>query len=356
MIDSINMKQVPLTILAGFLGAGKTTVLNTILNGDHGLRVAVLVNDFGAINIDAQLVVGVEGETVSLANGCICCTIRDDLLAAVASILKRPEPPQYIVVECSGVSDPVEVANSFRIPAMIPLVRIDSILTVVDAEQVRSLEKEYEMLAFNQISIADIVILNKVDLVTPQQLAGVRNWVREIIPNARILETTFGNVPLELVLGVGQFDVERLAQHKLQAVHVHSVGEEHDHQHSHDHAMVFSTWSWTSQQPLSLKALRTAINQLPDSVFRAKGVIYVADEPDHRAVLQVVGVRARLLLGEAWGNQVPLSQIVVIGAYGSLDAEVLQAQFDTCLAVNASQTERSSIADTVLDWLRGRKR
>ena len=348
----MSKKPIPITILTGFLGAGKTTLLNRILKGDHGLRVAVLVNDFGAINIDAELIVGVEGETVSLANGCICCTIRDDLLTAVFSLLQREPAPEYILIETSGVSDPYAVAQSFLLPALSPYVRVDSIITVVDAEQIRDLTDDNAMLAADQVSAADILVLNKIDLVTPEQRRQVREWINDVAPRARVLETTFGQVPLELLLGVGEFAIEKLARRAQRDVHTHPVDDhDHDHDHHHDHSLVFNTWHYQTDEPLVYEALCDAVDSLPTTIFRAKGLVYLKEAPERKAVMQVVGRRATLTIGEPWQKQHPRTQIVVIGSYGGVDGEKLQALFDACRA-SAVEAARSDKLQMALDWVR----
>ena len=145
-----NDKAIPVTILTGFLGAGKTTLLNRILNGDHGLRVAVMVNDFGAVNIDAELVVGVEDDMISLANGCVCCQIRDDLIESIEDLLKRPEPVEYILLEASGVADPGSISMTFMDEKYRDRIRLDSVTCVVDAEQAFTYAEEYPPVSLSQ--------------------------------------------------------------------------------------------------------------------------------------------------------------------------------------------------------------
>lgn len=341
---------VPVTILSGFLGAGKTTLLNYILHHNQGLRIAVLVNDFGAINIDTQLVVGVEGDTINLANGCICCTIRGDLLKAAASLIERPDKPEYIIVETSGVSDPISVAQTFLLPELRDWMIVDGIITVMDADQLPQLKGGDAYLALEQLSVADIIVINKVDLISAEQLQTLkREWM---YPQARVLEASYGKVPLELLLGVGRFSPETLAQRAAKDIHVHETGAEPDHDHgSTDHSLVFSTWSWSTAAPLNFKALRQTIKKLPTTIYRAKGIVNLADIPDRRSVLQMVGQRASITLGDAWDDQPPHTQIVVIGSNGGVDGNDLQRRFEAC--IEAHQTPVTRFVGTVREWLRG---
>lgn len=344
------MKKIPVIIITGFLGSGKTTLLNHLLNSDHGMQIAVLVNDFGSINIDAELIVGVEGEdTINLANGCICCTIRGDLHQAALRICQREEPPDYLIVETSGVSDPLGVAQTFLYTDLANYTAVDTILTMVDAAEFLDLPAENEVLAMDQVGTADIVVLNKTDLVDAAGLAAVRQAIVEIVPDARIFETQYGVVPLPLLFGHGSVDPLRVVARDLHEVHVHEGEVDHGHGHTHTHEIVFHTWSYEEKRPFSLQAIQKAVDQLPTSIYRAKGILYLADVPDQRHILQVVGKRATITKGEAWGEQPPSTRLVFIGAAGGVDEATITAVFTA--SQQEDQTDSAPLT-AVVNWVR----
>ncbi|TWT30530.1 putative metal chaperone YciC [Thalassoglobus neptunius] len=330
--------QVPLTILTGFLGSGKTTLLNRILNGDHGLRVAVLVNDFGAINIDSELVVGVEDQVMSLANGCICCTIRDDLVETVLETINRPESPEYILLEASGVADPGGISMTFMDSELRDQIRLDSVTCVLDAEQAFS-HQQYpaiELLKLKQIGFADMMVLNKVDLAGPTQVQKVRDWANDQFNRLRIVEAEYGNVPLEVLLSVGRFDPSQLDFDVVEDCSTGSCDHEH---HTVDHSKVFSTWSYETKTPMDLDCLREMVKRkLPATVYRCKGFVHSVQEPVRRAIVQCVGRRTDVTVEGDWGATEIRTRIVAIGSPAEMDTEQLQILFDEC---RAQSTESS---------------
>ena len=316
---------IPLTILTGFLGAGKTTLLNRLLRGGHGLRVAVLVNDFGAINIDAELVVDVADDVISLANGCICCSLRDDLVEAVLRAMARPEQPEYILLEASGVADPAGITLAFHTPRLRDRIRLDSVTCVLDAQQVFAYPNYPELLQLqlHQIAFADMVVLNKVDLATPEQLQQIHALIDHHFNNIRIVETSYCDVPYEILLGVGRFDPAVLIAAAPNGSHGH---------HGHDARPAFDTWSFETDRPLSLAALERAARKLPGGVFRCKGIVRAAEEPEQPAVLQVVCRRVDITRLASWEGRRPATRIVTISAPGSVRGDDLRRWFEGCIA------------------------
>jgi len=321
---------VPVTLLTGFLGSGKTTLLNRILNGKHGLRVGVLVNDFGAINIDAELVEGVEENTINLANGCVCCEIRDDLIKSIEQLLTREEAIDYMILEASGVADPEGIVMTFLNQRYEQLLRLDSITCIVDADGLftHGDNEALNMLKLRQIGFADMVILNKVDLVGPEHVEVAREWIDKQLQRIRIIEAIRCDVPLEVLLAVGRFDPSQVILQKKDEIRSYGQGGHHNGHESLGN--IFQTWSYETDRPFSLETLRQMVRrELPASIYRCKGIIYASDLPGKRLTLQVVGRRTEIYELDDWGGRTPYSQIVAIGS--PIDAQELSMKFEACI-------------------------
>ncbi len=247
----------------------------------------------------------------------------------IATWYNRPERPQYILLEASGVAEPSSIAVTFNNPGFRDRIRLDSILCVVDAEQVFAAPEVMELKIF-QMACADMVILNKVDLVENDQIAKIKEWLDSRFHRYRLVEAIQAEVPLPVLLSVGSFNSERLDVSAHLEEGLCTVPNcRHEH-HDLDHSKAFSTWSYETDQPLSLEALRETASHLPVAVYRAKGAIYTSEAPERRAVLQVVGRRVDISLEDTWGDRLRRTQIVAIGTTGALDGGVLQAMFEQC--------------------------
>jgi G3E family GTPase len=345
--------KIPVTVLTGYLGAGKTTLLNRILSEPHGKKFAVIVNEFGEIGIDNELVVNADEEVFEMNNGCICCTVRGDLVRIIDGLMRRKGKFDAIIVETTGLADPAPVAQTFFMDENVGArTKLDAVVTVADAKWLKDRLKDAPE-AKNQIAFADVILINKTDLVTPAELAEIEARIRGINPYARLHRTERAKIGIDEVLGRNAFDLDRILDIEPQFLTADDQGHEHDHDHHHDHGDHHGHdhhhhgggLKHYHDEDMQSVSLRTDKQLDPDKFFpwvqdlvakdgpnilRSKGILAFKDDPE-RFVFQGVHM---VLDGDhqrAWrADEKRESRIVFIGR--NLPEDKIRQGFEACAA------------------------
>ncbi|HIH24663.1 TPA: GTP-binding protein [Candidatus Woesearchaeota archaeon] len=319
--DAPPAKIVSVSIVTGALGSGKTTLLNYLLTENHGIKIGVIVNEFGDVGIDSELIVASTDEMVELANGCICCTIRGDLVGAVKQVLERGI--EYILIETSGMAEPGPVANTFLTGEMRLHTKLDGIITVVDAEHLH-IALHHGPTTEEQIKAADVILLNKTDVVADDELDRLESEIHAMSPRVFIFRTVKCRAPLNILLATGRFNIDRWLE------------EGNDKEHDHEHAVGFTAVSISEQRPLRVDSFAQFTRLLPVEIFRAKGIVCVgnlsddAPEKDLRMVFHKVGKRIETFFDRSWRpGERHETRIVLIGT--DVDKERWQEALETCV-------------------------
>jgi G3E family GTPase len=349
MSEQSSSEKVPVTVLTGYLGAGKTTLLNRILSEPHGKKYAVIVNEFGEIGIDNDLVLGADEETFEMNNGCICCTVRGDLIRIIDELMRRKGKFDGIIVETTGLADPAPVAQTFFMDENIGRkTKLDAVVTVADAKWLTERLKDAPE-AKNQIAFADVILINKTDLVSPDELSDVEARIRGINRYAKLHKTERAKIPLDAVLGRNAFDLDRILD--IEPAFLDSDHDDHeqphgheDHQHhaheahtngglKHYHEEEIQSISLRTDKPLDpdkfFPWVQDLVQKEGPSILRCKGILAFKDD-DERFVFQGVHM---ILDGDhqrPWKNDEKReSRIVFIGR--NLPRELITAGFESCL-------------------------
>jgi G3E family GTPase len=323
--------RTPVTILTGYLGAGKTTLLNHILTGQHGRRIAVIENEFGEIGIDHDLVVNADEEIFEMNNGCICCTVRGDLIRILGGLMKRRDKFDHVLIETTGLADPGPVVQTFFMDDdMKEQFFVNGVVTLVDAKHIlQHIDDSSE--AQEQIAFADVVLLNKADLVGPADLDALERRIRSTNALTKIHRTINAEVDLSLVLDIGGFNLDHameLDPHFLDEEDDHDHGHHHDHEHDSEVTSVGIVVDGDCDGPKLNAWLSELVRVDGADIFRMKGIFAMVGNPD-RVIFQGVHMLIDAANGGPWGARERQNRVVFIGR--NLDREALNAGFQACL-------------------------
>ncbi len=340
---------IPVTVLTGFLGAGKTTLLNHLLSQKHGYKCAIIINEFGEISIDNQLVVGVDEDIIELNNGCLCCRVRGDLIKSLEALVQKQKRFDYVLIETTGLADPSPIVHTFKASDLGDKMRLDGIITVVDA---RHLEKELEDSPepASQIAFADVILLNKTDLVSPADLERVEGRIRHVNSLATLHRTHNSQIEPAKIFNLkarelgGNFSMpESVVQHAHHHDHDHDCGPGCDHDHSHDHEHghphhhhdeSVTSFYLSDDRPLDLKKIEAwlteIIRELGSNIYRSKGILQIQGQA-RRVVFQGVQTMFDAKPDRLWNvGEKKVSQLVFIGK--DLDEAKIRRGFAACVA------------------------
>jgi len=342
MSAPLSSDKIPVTVLTGYLGAGKTTLLNRILSEPHGKKYAVIVNEFGEIGIDNDLVIGADEEVFEMNNGCICCTVRGDLVRILDGLMRRKGRFDAIIVETTGLADPAPVAQTFFVDENVGRrTKLDAVVTVADAKWLNDRLKDAPE-AKNQIAFADVILINKTDLVSAEELDEVEARIRGINPYAKVHKTERAQIPLGEVLGRNAFDLDRILDIEPEFLEGDGHNHHHDHDHDHDHRGGLKHYHDEEMQSVSLRTdkpldpdkffpwVQELVQKEGPNILRCKGILAFKDD-DERFVFQGVHM---ILDGDhqrPWNKgEKRDSRIIFIGR--NLPEEKIRQEFESCVA------------------------